>query len=184
VPDFLQSERRSTDNAIGPAWHILASEPHGLIQATASQCGFAKPGRRQPAAAGLRIYLQNCDRIAPPIRSTPQTRNERGAVMRTKFILVITLGAGLVAGSASAQSVDQRHANQAGRVEAGEASGRLTPGEAARVEHQQSSIESQEARMRARTGGKLTASQRAHLQTRESKASQHIYNAKHNGRGD
>jgi hypothetical protein len=90
---------------------------------------------------------------------------------------------GLAAGTAQAQTVDRRHADQAGRIEQGVASGRLTPGEAGRVERQQASIDAQEARMRSRDGGHLTGSDRARLQHRENNASRHIYNAKHNGRG-
>jgi len=88
-----------------------------------------------------------------------------------------------VAGAAQAQTVDQRHADQAGRIEQGVASGRLTPDEAGRVERQQASIDAQESRMRARDGGHLNGYDRAVLQHRENRASRHIYRAKHNGRG-
>jgi len=103
--------------------------------------------------------------------------------VRMKSLPVAFIALGLAAGGAQAQTVDQRHANQAGRIEQGVASGRLTPGEAGRVERQQASIDAQEGRMRARDGGHLTGYDRARLQHRENKASRHIYRAKHNGRG-
>lgn len=103
--------------------------------------------------------------------------------MTIKFLVTALAGIGLAAGAAQAQTVDQRHADQAGRIEAGVASGRLTPGEAGRVERQQGSIDAQESRMRARDGGRLTGYDRARLQHRENNASRHIYRAKHNGRG-
>ena len=90
---------------------------------------------------------------------------------------------GLAATTAQARTVDQRHATQAGRVEQGVASGRLTPGEAGRVERQQTSIDAQESRMRSRDGGHLTGYDRATLRHRENNASRHIYRAKHNGSG-
>lgn len=93
------------------------------------------------------------------------------------------IGLAFIGTAASAQPVDQRHADQAARIDHGVASGRLTPGEAGRVEHQQASIDRQESRMRSRDGGHLTAYDRAHLQHRENRASRHIYHAKHNGRG-
>jgi hypothetical protein len=100
-----------------------------------------------------------------------------------KQLPVALIVLGLAAGTAQAQTVDRRHANQAGRIERGVASGRLTPGEAGRVERQQASIDGQESRMRSRDGGHLTGHDRARLQHRESNASRHIYHAKHNGHG-
>lgn len=100
--------------------------------------------------------------------------------MRT---LVTTLIGVALAGTATAQTVDRRHAYQQQRIDRGVVSGRLTPREAASVERQQSRIDRAEARDRARNGGYLTAANRAHLQARENRASAHIYRAKHNARG-
>lgn len=88
-----------------------------------------------------------------------------------------------LAGAASAQSVDRRHAYQQRRIANGVASGRLTGREVARDERQQGRIDAAEARDRARNGGHLTAANRAHLQARENRASAHIYRTKHNARG-
>ncbi|MBV9840605.1 MAG: hypothetical protein JOY99_03555 [Sphingomonadaceae bacterium] len=97
-------------------------------------------------------------------------------------IAAALLGLGLVAGAADAQTVDQRHYNQQERIGAGVESGRLTPHETARLEHQQASIHHQEARMRYRDGGRLTYRDRAILRHRENVASNHIWRAKHNRR--
>ncbi|WP_242098027.1 MULTISPECIES: hypothetical protein [unclassified Sphingomonas] len=93
------------------------------------------------------------------------------------------LGLGLMTGAAQAQSVDQRHYDQQHRIDRGIRNGTLTPREAARVEHQQRSIDRQEAHMRYRDGGRLTRYDRARIQQRENRASRHIYRAKHNDRG-
>ena len=103
--------------------------------------------------------------------------------MKTHMILAALAGAGLVAGAAQAQTVNHREANQQQRIDNGVANGRLTPGEAARDERQQASINAQEARMRDRNGGRLSPYQRGRLEQRENNASRHIYNSKHNGRG-
>lgn len=87
------------------------------------------------------------------------------------------------AGSAHAQTVNHRQDHQQSRIANGVASGRLTPGEAARVERQQGRINRTEQRMRSNNGGYLTAGQRARLQSRQNRASAHIAGAKHNGRG-
>lgn len=99
-----------------------------------------------------------------------------------KPIAAALLGLSVLAGTAQAQSVDQRHYDQQRRIEQGERSGRLTPGEARRVERQQGRIDRTEARMRYRHGGHLTYRDRMRLQHRENRASGHIYRAKHNGR--
>lgn len=86
-------------------------------------------------------------------------------------------------GAAQAQPIDQRHYNQDRRIDQGIRSGRLTPHEARRLDHQQRSISRQEDRMRYRNGGHLTGRDRAVLRHREDRASRHIYRAKHNHRG-
>jgi hypothetical protein len=98
------------------------------------------------------------------------------------FVLMGIAAVSLIGTAASAQTVDQRHADQQGRIIQGERSGALTPGEASRVERQQGSIDRQEGRMRAADGGHLTHYDRRVLQHRENRASAHIYRAKHNGR--
>ena len=105
--------------------------------------------------------------------------------MKTKIILSAMLaGLALVATSAGAQTVDQRHHDQRGRIAQGVRSGELTRHEARRLHHQQRSIHREEARMRRHDGGHLTVRDRARLQHRENRASRHIYRAKHNHRVD
>jgi hypothetical protein len=79
-----------------------------------------------------------------------------------------------------AQTVDQRHSRQQARIATGVASGRLTAAEAAHDERQQARIQRDETRMRGNNGGYLTPAQRARLQYRENRASNHIYRTKHN----
>lgn len=102
--------------------------------------------------------------------------------MQTKTLPIALILFGLAV-PAAAQTVDQRHADQADRIGQGIASGRLTPGEAEHVERQQGSIDAQESRMRSRDDGHLTGRDRAVLEHRENRASRHIYRAKHNRRG-
>jgi len=92
------------------------------------------------------------------------------------------LGLSVLATAANAQTVDQRHHNQQHRIAQGVRSGELTRHEARRVEHQQRSIDREEARMRWRHHGHLTAHDRWVLRHREHRASNHIYRAKHNDR--
>jgi hypothetical protein len=100
--------------------------------------------------------------------------------MAIRQIITVALGMAFATGAVNAKSVDQRHANEQRRIDNGIASGRVTRGEAYRVERQQASIDAQEARIRARNGGHLSPYQRRRLQQRESNASRHIYRAKHN----
>jgi len=82
----------------------------------------------------------------------------------------------------NAQTVNQRQDNQQARIGQGVASGQLTPGETSNLEHREAGIHRTEARMRYRSGGHLTWSQRHRLQHRENRVSHAIYRDKHNGR--
>jgi hypothetical protein len=76
--------------------------------------------------------------------------------------------------------IDQREANQQGRIFNGVRSGALTPKETYRLEKQQASIRAQEAQFKS--NGNLSKRERHILNHRLNKASNAIYNAKHNGR--
>lgn len=102
-------------------------------------------------------------------------------MMIMKHMVAVLVGLGIATG-AQAQAVDARHDHQQRRVEQGVRHGSITPRERFRIEHQQHSIDRQEARMRYRHGGRLTRYDRARLRHRENHASRHIYRAKHNGR--
>jgi hypothetical protein len=74
--------------------------------------------------------------------------------------------------------IDRREANQQRRIYQGLRSGRLTPGEFRRLEHQQGHIRLAEARMRA--DGHLNRYERARLNQMENHANRNIYRYNHN----
>ena len=74
--------------------------------------------------------------------------------------------------------IDQRQENQERRIEQGVDSGRLTQGEAQRLEAQQDRIEN--AEVRAKADGVVMRAERRHLKKRENKASRNIFRKKHN----
>lgn len=76
--------------------------------------------------------------------------------------------------------VGQRRENQQDRIAQGMRSGQLTPGESARLERQQQSINREDAHMRSENDGKLTGADRRALNQRQNRASNNIYNKKHN----
>jgi hypothetical protein len=105
------------------------------------------------------------------------------------FIAVIAGGCTMAAaafaqapGSTTGTGIDARETTQQRRIQQGINSGALTPGEAARLERREMSIERQEQRMRARDGGELTTRDRAILNHRLDRTSGAIYRAKHNNR--
>lgn len=77
--------------------------------------------------------------------------------------------------------VGQRRENQQDRIAQGIRSGQLRPGETARLERQQQSINHQDAGMRQANGGRLTGADRQALNQRQNRASGNIYAKKHNG---
>jgi hypothetical protein len=78
--------------------------------------------------------------------------------------------------------IGERRENQQDRIAQGIRSGELTPGETARLERQQQSINHEDASMRAASSGKLTGADKAALNRRQNNASANIYAKKHNGR--
>jgi hypothetical protein len=78
--------------------------------------------------------------------------------------------------------IGRRRENQQDRIAQGIRSGELTPGETARLERQQQSINHEDASMRAANSGKLTGADKAALNRRQNNASANIYAKKHNGR--
>jgi len=77
--------------------------------------------------------------------------------------------------------VGQRRENQQDRIAQGIRSGQLRPGETARLEGQQQSINRQVAADRQANGGRLTGSERTTINRRQNRASGNIYAKKHNG---
>jgi hypothetical protein len=74
--------------------------------------------------------------------------------------------------------IQQREANQQQRINKGVDSGRLTSGEAERLEAQQARTQQRETRMKS--DGKLTARERRSLNRQQYRASRNIYRKKHN----
>jgi chorismate mutase len=77
--------------------------------------------------------------------------------------------------------VGQRRANQQARVANGIRNGSLTPGEASRLENREQGVNQQIHADRQANGGKLNAQQAKQVNQAQNKASQAIYNQKHNG---
>src|SRR5215467_3980041 len=71
--------------------------------------------------------------------------------------------------------VGQRRENQQDRIAQGIRSGQLRPGETARLEGQQQSINRQVAADRQANGGRLTGSERTAINRRQNRASGNIY---------
>jgi len=77
--------------------------------------------------------------------------------------------------------IGQRKENQQDRISQGISSGRLTAGEAARLESQQKSLNQEERGMRAADNGKLTAGDKRVLNQQQNRLSRRIYRTKHDG---
>jgi hypothetical protein len=95
--------------------------------------------------------------------------------------LIVSALLALAAAGAFAQtaaSTVQRDVNQQQRIENGLKDGSLTTREAAKLEKDEAKVDRVQAQ--ALKDGKLTDAERARLQSAQNKASQDIYNAKHN----
>ena len=71
------------------------------------------------------------------------------------------------------QQIDQRQANQAQRIAQGQATGQLTPQEAARLKREQARIARMEAR--ARADGRISSQEAARIKRAQDNASRHIH---------
>jgi hypothetical protein len=101
-------------------------------------------------------------------------------LFKTGLILgLLTLtGLPVAAQNVNDPGIQERELKQQQRIQQGIKSGQLTPGEATRLENQQSRIKATEDRMKA--DGKLTPGERARLTQRQNCASRNIYRKKHN----
>ena len=94
------------------------------------------------------------------------------------LLLAATLGAASIGAFAqSTPRVDQREANQQGRIAQGAASGELTAKETNRLEKEQAVINNAEAK--ATADGKVTHRERKRLRRMEDAASKDIHKQKH-----
>lgn len=76
--------------------------------------------------------------------------------------------------------VNTREQNQQDRIANGMKSGAVTPKEGAKLEKQQQHINNQEKKDMAKDNGHLTKANQAQLNKEQNKASQNIYDKKHN----
>jgi len=77
-------------------------------------------------------------------------------------------------------NINQRKENQQDRIAQGVKSGQLTPGETARLEHQEAGISKEGRGMRAQDNGHLTSADRKVLHRQQNQESRRIYRDKHN----
>ena len=82
--------------------------------------------------------------------------------------------------SPAMRTINDRRYNQQQRIAQGIRSGQMTPGEAARAENRQQSINRQIYADRQANGGRLTPQQRRNIYRRQNNASRQIYREKHN----
>ena len=100
--------------------------------------------------------------------------------MMKKVFTGAIVAAFALGGSALSQStkrIDKRQENQAARIEAGEATGQLTPKEAARLEKGQERIQKMENK--AMADGKVSAKERAKIEKAQDRESKRIFREKH-----
>jgi uncharacterized protein HemX len=83
-----------------------------------------------------------------------------------------------LAGPTDDPGIQKREQNQEKRIQQGVQSGQLTPKEAGKLEANQAKIKQDEERMKA--DGKLTKAERKRLKNEQNKASDKIYDKKHN----
>lgn len=102
--------------------------------------------------------------------------------MRTVLLALLAAATASVAVPASAQSVNQREHRQEQRIHQGERTGALTPREARRLQYLEARVRRTEARMRWRSGGRLTYPERRRLEAMIRRDNAEIYRLKHNGR--
>jgi hypothetical protein len=96
-------------------------------------------------------------------------------------LVVVAAGAlVLLATTAQAGIIHDRQVRQNGRIDQGVASGELTPHEAGTLFHQQRVIA--RTRDRALADGVMSPSEASHLTREQNRASQDIYDLKHNDR--
>jgi hypothetical protein len=112
--------------------------------------------------------------------------------MKLKILLIATSLLVLPASSLLAQQttynqrhrINQRSSNQQARIDKGVADGQITPGGAARADANQAPINNQDARMRSRDNGHLTATDRHKLAREQDRTSRGIYDRNHNATTD
>ena len=108
--------------------------------------------------------------------------------LQTKGLILTAAMAGLMlpavaqtAPAAAPATINQRKENQQDRIANGIQNGSLTPGEASKLEKQESNINHEARNMRQQNGGTLTQADKQKLNHQQNVESRRINNAKHNG---
>ncbi len=79
-------------------------------------------------------------------------------------------------------NINQRKADQQGRIANGVKNGKLTAGQTGRLEHQEAGINKEERGMRAQDNGHLTKQDRQTIHAQQNQESRRIYRDKHDGK--
>jgi hypothetical protein len=95
-----------------------------------------------------------------------------------KIILTIAVVTGMMISIGSAQEIKERQKEQQERIAQGVASGQLTPKETVKLEKKEARI-NREVRRDRRSGGHLSANERAKIAKDQNKMSAEIYRQKH-----
>jgi phage-related tail fiber protein len=102
-----------------------------------------------------------------------------------KFFTAIVASALFIAPAAlvaqTNYDINQRKADQQGRIAQGVRSGELTGRETSHLEHQEHAINHEERAMRAQDNGHLTTQDRRTIHAQQNAESRRIYRDKHNG---
>jgi len=127
-----------------------------------------------------------CQAVNTPIQPASKTTNAHKAALEettmniSKIVAPILLGALLLPIAANAQGINARRENQRDRIQQGVRSGSLTRRETRYLNRREARIARSERHDR-RSGGHLTAAERANIQRRLNGESRAIYRDKHNG---
>ena len=97
------------------------------------------------------------------------------------LVATLTLTAATLSAQTS-QEIKQRKENQQDRIAQGVKSGQLTPGETAKLEHQEAGINKEEKGMRAQDNGHLTKADKSLINKQQNQESKRIYKDKHNAK--
>ena len=101
--------------------------------------------------------------------------------MKKAFLSVVIAGVSLLPAYAQGR-VARRQENQQDRIAQGVASGQLTAGETANLEHKESKLNREVRTDRKANGGSLTPQERQQINRQQNHLSRNIYRDKHNGK--
>ena len=95
--------------------------------------------------------------------------------------LVAAIAIGLMTQAARAGEIERRKERQQHRIARGVENGKLSPGEAGRLERQEGALDHEENAMREANGGKLSPGERRVLNRQQNRLSRRIFRQKHDG---